>query len=393
MHVENVHVVPERLSIGRRDWQLILLAFVISRVALYAIGYFGAMHYNVETDFFDAVNVTSAVEVDIPGIFCQFDCGWFQSIADVGYDTYPHGLTTGHAANWAFLPGYPLLGLWVGKLLGIGTLNAFYLIANLSFLAVLPLFFLCLRQLGQDLDTARNGVWLMAFSPFSVYFIAPYTEALFMALSLMLFLFAYRHRWLWVAIAGMLMASIRNQGVLVVFSVAILALQAYGWRELLRFGDRSLRVMLTIWVIPLVLFCYMLYLYHHVGDGMAFKNIQLAWGRISDNPFRYWWEGFSTGGRKYYLSVVIMLGWALNIYLLYQRRYAEALFLFLGTIIPLLTSTNAYPRYMFGLYPTMLALVLFVRNKPTLRPLLLALSALLSAFFTIAWVNAKFFVV
>ena len=88
-----------------------------------------------------------------------------------------------------------------------------------------------------------------------------------------------------------------------------------------------------------------------------------------------------------------MLGWAINIYLLYQRRYAEALFLFLGTIIPLLTSTNAYPRYMFGLYPTMLALVLFVRNKPTWRPLLLALSALLSAYFTIAWVNAKFFVV
>ena len=75
------------------------------------------------------------------------------------------------------------------------------------------------------------------------------------------------------------------------------------------------------------------------------------------------------------------------------RRYAEAIFLFLCTIIPLLTSTNAYPRYLFGLYPTMLALVLLVRNKPTLRPLLLALSALLSAYFTIAWVNAKFFVV
>ena len=43
--------------------------------------------------------------------------------------------------------------------------------------------------------------------------------------------------------------------------------------------------------------------------------------------------------------------------------------------------------------PTMLVLVLWIRNKPMLRPLLLALSALLSAYFTIAWVNAKFFVV
>ena len=48
---------------------------------------------------------------------------------------------------------------------------------------------------------------------------------------------------------------------------------------------------------------------------------------------------------------------------------------------------------MLGLYRTMLGLVLFVRNKPTMRPLLLALCALLSAYFTIAWVNAKFFVV
>ena len=246
MRVENVHVVSERLSISRHDWGMILLAFVVSRIVLYAVGYFGGMHYNVETDFFDAINVATAVENDIPGLFCQFDCGWFQSIADVGYDTYPHGLTTGHAANWAFLPGYPMLGLWLGKLLGIGTLNAFYLIANLSFLAVLPLFFLCLRQLGQDLDTARYGVWLMAFSPFSIYFIAPYTEALFMALSLVLFLFAYRHRWLWVACAGMAMAAIRNQGVLVVFSVGILALQAYGWREMISLSGRSLRVLLTI---------------------------------------------------------------------------------------------------------------------------------------------------
>jgi hypothetical protein len=63
------------------------------------------------------------------------------------------------------------------------------------------------------------------------------------------------------------------------------------------------------------------------------------------------------------------------------------------TIVPIVTSTNAFPRYLFGLYPTMLVIVLFVRNKPMLRPMILALSALLSAYFTIAWVNAKFFVV
>ena len=393
MQLEPVQVIPERLSISRRDWMMILLAFVVSRLALYAIGYFGAMHYNVETDFIDAINLVQAVEDDIPSMFCQFDCGWFQSIADVGYDTYPHGLTTGHAANWAFLPGFPLTGYWIGKLLGVGTLYGFYVLTNVMFFACLPLFFLCLRQLGQDLETARFGVWLLAFSPYSVYFIAPYTESTFLAFTLAVFLFSYRHRWLWVAVAGALMTATRNLGVMVVFSVAIMAWQAYGWRELLRFGDRTLRVLLTLWVIPLALFSYMLYLHLHVGDAFAFKNVQLAWGRVFDNPFHYWWEGFNTGGRKYYLSVVIALGWVMNLYLLYQRRYAEALFMLICTFVPIVTSTNAFPRYLFGLYPTMLVLVLWIRNKPMLRPLLLALSALLSAYFTIAWVNAKFFVV
>src|SRR5574344_934464 len=363
MHVENVEVIPERLSIGRRDWLLILVAFVVSRVVLYAIGYFGAMHYNIETDYIDAMNITQAVDGDIQSMFCQFDCGWFQSIADVGYDTYPHGLKTGHAANWAFLPGFPMAGYWVGDLL------------------------------GQDLETSRFGVWLLAFSPFSIYFIAPYTESSFLLFTLAVFLCAYRRRWLWVGVAGALMAATRNLGVMVVFPVVILALQAYGWRELLRFGDRTWRVLLALWVIPFALFSFMLYLHLHVGDGFAFKNIQLAWGRIFDNPFHYWLEGFETGGRKYYLSVVSLLGWAMNGYLLYQRRYAEALFMLICTMVPIVTSTNAFPRYLFGLYPTMLVMALFVRNKPIMRPLILALSALLAGYFTIAWVTAKFFVV
>jgi len=269
------------LHIGRRDWLLMLLAFVLSRMLFYAIGYFGAMHYNVETDLVDPIQLglLDSVEVEIPDIFCQFDCTWFVGIGDVGYDPYPFGMTTGHGANWAFFPLFPMLGHALGALLGIGTLKAFYLITNLSFMAAMPLFFLCLRQLGLSLELSRFGVLLLAFSPYSVYFIAPYTEAPFLAMMLALFLFGYRHEWFWVAIAGILMTATRNLGVMVVFPVLVLAVQEYGWRELLRFGDRGLRVLLTLWCIPLALFSFMLYMHFHVGDAFAFKHIQLAWGR------------------------------------------------------------------------------------------------------------------
>ncbi len=388
-----VNVIYAPLEISRYDWGIIALAFLASRIILYAIGYFGAMHYNVETDQIGQINLLSSVEEDVWNVFCQFDCAWFKSIADVGYDTYPHGLTTGHAANWAFFPLFPILGHYLGALFGLKSLYGFYILANISSFAMLPLFFLCLRQLGQDIEVSRFGVWLLAFSPYSVYFISPYTESTFFALTMMLFLFAYRHQWFWVAVAGMLMTATRNLGVMIVFSALIIAIQSYGLRELLRFQEKTFRVVLAIWFIPFVMFAFMFYMYLHVGDAFAFKNIQVAWGRLFDNPFDYWVEGFETGGRKIYLSIMIAIGWLINIYLFKQRRYAEAVFMLICCFVPILTSTNAFPRYMFGLYPTSLALVLMVRNRPYLRPLFLTVSALLSSYFVIAWVNAKFFTV
>ena len=393
MQTDKINVIYAPLHISRQDWGIIALAFMVSRIMLYAIGYFGAMHYNVETDQIGQVNLLDSLETDVWSVFCQFDCAWFKSIADVGYDSYPHGLTTGHAANWAFFPLFPMLGHYIAAAFGVPSLYGFYAIANIASFAMLPLFFLCLRQLGQELDVARFGVLMLAFSPYSVYFIAPYTEALFLAATLALFLFAYRHQWLWVAVAGIIMTGTRNIGVMVVFSVGILALQAYGWKELLKFGDRGLRVILAIWFIPLIMFLYMFYMHNHVGDAFSFKNIQLAWGRIFGNPFAYWLEGFETGGRKIYLSIMIVVGCALNIYLIKQKRYAEALFMFICTFVPITTSTNTVPRYMFGLYPTSLAIVLIARNRPNLRPIMLAMSAILSCYFVIAWVNAKFFTV
>ena len=393
MPTDKVDVIYSPLQISRQDWGIIGLAFLVSRIMLYAIGYFGAMHYNVETDQIGRINLLESVETDVWNVFCQFDCTWFKSIADIGYDTYPHGLTTGHAANWAFFPMFPMLGHYIGELFGISSLHGFYVVANISSFAMLPLFFLCLRQLGQELDVARFGVWMLAFSPYSVYFIAPYTEALFITLTMVVFLFAYRHQWFWVGLAGMLMTATRNIGVIVVFSVAILALQAYGWRELVKLGDRAFRVILAIWFIPLVMFMYMFYMHYHVGDAFSFKNIQLAWGRIAGNPFYYWIEGFEAGGRKLYLAIMVAIGWSLNIYLVKQKRYAEALFMFICTFVPITTSINTIPRYMFGLYPTTLAIVLIARDRPNLRPIMLAVSALLSSYFVIAWVNAKFFTV
>ncbi|MCV5180154.1 hypothetical protein OFC21_32565, partial [Escherichia coli] len=85
----------------------------------------------------------------------------------------------------------------------------------------------------------------LAFSPFSAYFVSGYTESTFMALMLGMFLFAYREQWLMVAVLGVGISATRNLGVMMVFPVLILALQAYGWREFFRFTERAFKVVFT----------------------------------------------------------------------------------------------------------------------------------------------------
>ncbi|QFI53803.1 hypothetical protein [Aeromonas simiae] len=368
------------LRLSRQDWWLVIAAFLLSRIALYGFGYAGVHLYgNPQLGPFQA--------------YCQFDCVWFMRIIENGYDLYPRWLSKGNAANWAFMPLYPMLSGGLSKLIGGDTLTALMLVANTAFFFALPAMLLVMRQIKMDEETARFGVWLLAFSPFSAYFVSGYGESMFMLFMLLMFLFAYRQQWLLVGLIGILISSTRNLGVMMVFPVLILALQAYGWREFFRFTENAFKVVLTLWLIPLGLFSYMFYLYHLTGDALAFKHIQVAWGRAMDSPLDWWISGFELGGRKMYLSIMVMFGWALNLWLFSQKRWAEATLMVICCTIPLMTGLNAMPRYMFGLYPTLLAIILFSRRWPALRPAILCLSGMVASFIAVAFVNAKFFTV
>ena len=167
----------------------------------------------------------------------------------------------------------------------------------------------------------------------------------------------------------------------------------FGWREFFRFTERAFKVVFTLWMIPLGLFAYMVYLYHLTGDALAFKHIQVAWGRYMDSPLDWWLSGFELGGRKAYLSIMVIFGWCLNGYLFSQKRWAEATLMFICCTIPLMTGLNAMPRYMFGLYPTLLAIILLTHRWPAIRPAVLCISGMVASFIAVAFVNFKFFTV
>ena len=215
---------------------MIVAAFVLSRVALYGMGYFGVQLYGT-------------ADIGPLQAYCQFDCVWFQRIIENGYDLYPRWLSKGNAANWAFMPLYPMLAGGLSSLLNIESLIGLMLVANVAFFISLPLMLLVLRQLklGMRPPASGSGCWP-----------SPLLRLLRLRLHR-----AHVHgadagdvpvRLSRAVADGRLPRHLHlgdpQSGVMMVFPVLILALQAYGWREFFRFTERAFKVVFTLWLIP-----------------------------------------------------------------------------------------------------------------------------------------------
>ncbi|MCL1127454.1 hypothetical protein [Shewanella surugensis] len=367
---------PKGVRLSKADWKMIIFVFLLSRLFIYFIGLVASRIYGGDNTVLAA--------------FCRFDCVWYQRIMQFGYDLAPQWLSDHNAANWAFMPVYPLLAKGVNIFFNSPILSL-YLISNVSFFMALTLILMLSRQMG----FAKKGyfpLWLLAFSPYSVYFVSGYTESLFLALTLAVFLLSYRQQWLYVAVFGLLLAGTRNLGVMSVFPVLIIAVRHYGLRSFFK-TNKGLEVIAALWIIPFILFSYMLYLYFLVGDGFAFTHIQIAWTRHIDSPVHWLAKGLSDGGKGLYLVGMVTFGWLINLYLVYRRLWAEAVFVFICTFIPLLTGITAMPRYLFGLAPVYIAFIALSDKKPNLQTALLVLSSACLSFIVTGFVMSKFFTV
>lgn len=393
MHVIGKELSTNDVRLSKSDYLQVTGAFLLSRFFLYLMVYFGLVHYPSTVDVVHAP-VFSEFFQDTMRIMCNFDCKWFIDIAVNGYQFAPDNLTTGHAANWAFLPAFPLLGRLFSSVLGIDILTSFYVIANVSFFIALLLWLKFLKFYRFTPANRSFALFFLCFLPYGTYYLSPYTESLFLALTLGAFINAYQGKFLWAAFCAMAMTATKNIGVMFVFPLFILAWQQLGFKELINIrSPKTWSLVLAIMLIPLPLFIYQTYLYHLTGDAMAFKNIQLAWGRELDNPFEYIYEALNTNNYKFYFACVSIFGLALCLYIFYKRRLAEGVFLLLGILIPVSTGINAVPRYIFGLVPALLAIVYITDRHSWLRNFVLATGAALSVYFAIAWGHGMFFTI
>ncbi|WP_088282564.1 mannosyltransferase family protein [Ideonella sp. A 288] len=326
-------------------------------------------------------------------LMCSWDCGWYWNLIEGGYHLQPAADGAGESANWAFFPLFPMLVRLVMQATGWHMLVASQLVVNLAFLAALVLLHAHVRRLVDD-ATARFVVVALAFSPFSLYFSAPYTESLYLLLMVAVMHAARGGQWLLAGLCAAALSATRNLGVFIALPMLVLGLSQFGWRRVATLADGTERFVLALALVPLGLAAYMLFLHHLIGDALAFKHVQVSWGGGIGNPLATLYGALRHGSSyERYCAVAACLSLAAAV-LLYRRGLrAEALILLIGTLIPAAVRIHSAPRYALTLYPVFLALGLALRHSPRARHLVVWAMLPPSVVLVASWVAQKTYMV
>jgi hypothetical protein len=214
-----------RLRRLRDGWRPCLVVFLLARLALSVVSVI-------------AVGVVEPrAPVDVPGrsgppataglhnavdATERQDAVWYLRLADDGWST---GDTSA-----AFFPLYPLAVRAVSSVLPGDDLVAALVVSNLAFLAaLLALFALTAEAFGERI--ANRTIVVAAVFPTAFFFLAPYSESLFLLLSVLTFRAARHDRWAGVAIFGALAGLTRSVGILLLPAMLVEAIRGRSERR------------------------------------------------------------------------------------------------------------------------------------------------------------------
>ena len=211
------------------------------------------------------------------------DSQWFLAIVQKGY-TY---FGAGHPSTVAFFPIYPATVKLLQVITAVDPSVMAMLVSNAAFLgAMIYLRLLCVREFGELV--ARRAVFYLAIFPTAFFTFAPYSESLYLMLSIASLYYMRSERWWLAGIFGGFAAATRILGILLAIPFA--------WEYLRRrrFDPRRIRLdILAGALIPAGIGAYMLYLYGLTGDSLAFVHSEAGWYRVSRPP----WEVLGTSLR------------------------------------------------------------------------------------------------
>jgi mannosyltransferase PIG-V len=259
----------------------VLVAAILGTELLsYGIGARGA---DAVVDPFGSWPLGGAIDF-VLGPLLRWDAHYYLGIAADGYRPDVEALRGARA----FFPVYPLLVRGLGGFASTGAAAIAAIAVSLAAFAAGLRLLHRLAALELDRRTADAAVLLLAFAPVAFFFSAPYTESLFLLLSVGTFLAARTGHWALAGAAAGLASGTRPTGALLILPLALLYL--YGPRTDGRPRPARHRLLpryplrpdvLWLALAPLGLVAYSLYLRDSVGDALAWQHIQPLFGRTS----------------------------------------------------------------------------------------------------------------
>jgi len=310
----------------------------------------------------------------------RWDAGWFERIARDGYEPDDE--------SGAFFPGYPLAIRATTAITPLGELSAGLMISNLAFLGgLIAVFALTSYEFGKGM--ARRTTLLLASFPASFFFLAPYSESLFLLTSALCFWWARHRVWERAAVAGLVAALTRSVGVLLVPALLVEA-----WAEVPAKRTRAITWSLVPLLGPAMYSAYWLI---RTGDALQPFHAQDSWHRTFVFPLvtlgNALWLGISgiADPRGIYwtadllLTTVILIPLALRWRLL-KRAYlvyvVASLLVILSYPLPERPLLSA-PRFLIVLFPAFWPLASICTRKrlvPLLAIALVGFAAMAIAF-------------
>ena len=281
----------------------------------------------------------------------RFDALWFLRIATAGY--------VDGDGSAAFFPLYPMLIRIVSPVLGGHPLAAGILISNAAFLGALAvLYFLTSSEFDERI--ARRTVLYVAIFPTAYFFLAPYSESLFLLLVVASLWAARRGKWPVAGAVGALAAATRNVGVLLILPLAVEGIRQH--RE--RGGPLAPRLLWSGAVAAGTL-AYLGFWQGFAGDALAPLHQQATWQRETTFPLAtavsgtreaFRWIGVYPGGYHLLDWLLVVPALAAAVWVTIRARPAFAVYAWASLLAPLSLvfaprPFMSLPRFLLAMFP------------------------------------------